>query len=532
MLGRWPIRAKLFLGLVLLAVIVFTLAGGGFLGIYAYRGLVKSLGWRLSVLPLASQLSQRVSDLRIAARTTSPLGEFAPSGDDAHRVDAGLTREQFRVQLSAVAEAFARYREQLVQGEQHGPRLSSSGHEWQSVARIQASLAAITALDQDDDWVFDPAKLAMLQGLVDELQVHAGELPGSLYRNVHDFSLEVRTQYRTLIAVGWVATALAVVLLGVFVQLFYLWVFRPLGILIEGSRRVAAGRFDHRIRLDSRDEMAELAEALNDMTARFMEIRDDLDRQVQERTKQVVRSEQLASVGFLAAGVAHEINNPLASIAMCAESLEGRWQTWPGQADAEQAAVATQYLKMIQTEAFRCKEITEKLLDFSRLGEKSRQRVELRGLLEGVIGMVGHLGRYQDLRLELVPGEPVFAEVNAPELKQVFLNLITNALDSLDRGGRVEIELAARAGQAEVRVRDNGCGMTEEVREHLFEPFFTRRRGGQGIGLGLSITYRIVADHGGQLLAASEGPGRGSEFCLRLPLAPPDKELSHRHQAA
>ena len=113
-------------------------------------------------------------------------------------------------------------------------------------------------------------------------------------------------------------------LLAVFIRLFYNWIFRPLRVLVDGSRRVAAGEFGYRIMLDTDDEMAELADAMNDMTARFQAIRDDLDRQVQERTKQVVRSEQLASVGFLAAGVAHEINNPLASIAMCAESLEGR----------------------------------------------------------------------------------------------------------------------------------------------------------------------------------------------------------------
>src|SRR5208283_744934 len=109
----------------------------------------------------------------------------------------------------------------------------------------------------------------------------------------------------------------------------------------------------------------ELAESLNDMTARFQAIRDDLDRQVRERTKQVVRSEQLASVGFLAAGVAHEINNPLASIAMCAESLEGRVrevleaQQGAGPPDARFEVIG-RYLRMIQSEAFRCKEITEK----------------------------------------------------------------------------------------------------------------------------------------------------------------------------
>ena len=124
---------------------------------------------------------------------------------------------------------------------------------------------------------------------------------------------------------AWVTSSLAALLFVLFVKLFYDWVFRPLRILIKGSRRVAAGQFHYRIQLDTHDEMSELAEAMNDMTARFREIRDDLDQQVRERTNQVVRSEQLASVGFLAAGVAHEINNPLASIAMCAESLESRF---------------------------------------------------------------------------------------------------------------------------------------------------------------------------------------------------------------
>ncbi len=120
--------------------------------------------------------------------------------------------------------------------------------------------------------------------------------------------------------------------------------------------------------------MAELAEAMNDMTARFQAIRDDLDRQVQERTKQVVRSEQLASVGFLAAGVAHEINNPLASIAMCAESLEGRMPRAARRRATRSTPSSANYLRMIQTEAFRCKEITEKLLDFSRIGPTSSGR--------------------------------------------------------------------------------------------------------------------------------------------------------------
>ncbi len=319
-----------------------------------------------------------------------------------------------------------------------------------------------------------------------------------------------------------------------FIRLFYTWVFRPLRTLVEGSRRVASGEFNYRIQLPTHDEMSELADALNDMTARFQAIRDDLDRQVQQRTKQVVRSEQLASVGFLAAGVAHEINNPLASIAMCAESLETRIGELLERVPetGEQQQVIRTYLSMIQEEAFRCKGITERLLDFARIGDVKRQNTDLSELVQGVIAMVGHLDRYQDKTVEFEPGEPVLAPVNPQEIKQVVLNLLTNGLDSLSPGGAVHVAVR-RAGQtAELIFRDNGCGMTDEVREHLFEPFFTRRRTGQGIGLGLSITYRIIADHDGRIDVHSDGPDRGSEFRVTLPTAVKQKEHDHRYQAA
>jgi two-component system NtrC family sensor kinase len=318
-------------------------------------------------------------------------------------------------------------------------------------------------------------------------------------------------------------------------------VFRPLRCLVKGSRRVAGGDFNYRIELPSHDEMGELAEAMNDMTTRFRDIRDDLDRQVQLRTKQVVRSEQLASVGFLAAGVAHEINNPLASIAMCAESLESRLLEMTP-AGSEQSELVGRYLRMIQSEAFRCKGITEKLLDFSRVGEVKRQNADLRELVQTVIDMVRHLGKYQNRNIDYAPGEPVIAQINVQEIKQVVLNLVTNALDSVEADGKLTIELRRAGNFAEMTFADNGCGMTDEVQQHLFEPFFTRKRGGQGTGLGLSIVYRIVSDHGGQIEAISAGPGCGSQFQVTLPLAETakqeskqtfvNKETSHRYQAA
>jgi signal transduction histidine kinase len=263
--------------------------------------------------------------------------------------------------------------------------------------------------------------------------------------------------------------------------------------------------------------MAELAVALNDMTQRFEEIRDDLDKQVELRTREVIRSEQLASVGFLAAGVAHEINNPLASIAMCAESLESRLESLaPVAADAQ---VAKRYLELIQTEAFRCKGITEKLLDFSRLGEVRRQATALVALVADVADMLRHVGRFAGRSIEIDEGLDALVMVNPQEIKQVVLNLLVNALDSVEESGHVRVGVRRSGQQAILTVTDDGCGMTDEVLQHLFEPFFTRRRSGQGTGLGLSIVHRIVADHGGRIEASSAGPGLGATFRVTLPLA-------------
>ena len=123
--------------------------------------------------------------------------------------------------------------------------------------------------------------------------------------------------------------------------------------------------------------------------------------------------------------------------------------------------------------------------------------------------------------------------MSSQEIKQVVLNLVTNALDSLEAGGTLDIELVRKANFAEMIFTDNGCGMSDEVLKHLFEPFFTRKRGGQGTGLGLSIVYRIVSDHGGQIEATSAGPGRGSQFHVTLPLAQTyATESRHRPEGA
>jgi signal transduction histidine kinase len=530
LLSRWPIRNKLLVGLALLVVIVAIASGSGLYGLYAYKWMVKSLSSRANELPLTTALIRHMSDLRVVFANAHARRGDAYVPDDADPDDELLRRDVTR-RLATIRGVLDRYGNQLDFNEFRVETMSAGRHERRTFDQMRRLFDTMSRLCGQSDWLARPADRARLYVLASQLEELACKLPAILHERMQELASDVRGQYRSLIYLSWITTIIGGLLLALLVKLFYDWIFRPLRVLIKGSRRVALGQFNYRIVLDSRDEMAELADALNDMTARFRSIRDDLDRQVQERTKEVVRSERLASVGFLAAGVAHEINNPLASIAMCAESLEGRLTDVLGEASGE-GAVVRQYLSMIQTEAFRCKDITERLLDFSRMGDVQRQDTELRELVQGVIDMVGHLGKYHDKHIALAAGPPVHALASPQEMKQVVLNLLTNALDSIDTGQQVDVRLQAERDHVELIVADNGCGMPPDVLEHLFEPFFTRKRGGQGTGLGLSITYRIIADHGGRITAHSAGTGQGSQFRVTLPRAASQQESRHRYQAA
>jgi signal transduction histidine kinase len=529
--SRWSIRRKLLFCLAIALVIVGALAYSGFSGVYSYRELARSISVRASELPLAGDLSKSLGDLRVTLSKIRQARQFSISD-----LEVGLLADEFPSKLTAVEDALTRYRQQLTAELDTDIRFGDRTQERKTIAQLEESLKELRKLNDDPTRDLDEGNVARMSVRVEEMYELASTLPKELHERMHHFAQQVKTEYRTWIFLEWSATVGTGIFLAVVLFLFYDFLFRPLNVLIAGSRRIAQqDDFDHRIHLKSSDEMAELATALNDMTARFQEIRSDLDEQVKQRTKEVVRSEQLASVGFLAAGVAHEINNPLASIAWSAESLESRLHDiLNADADkltAEQQAeieILRKYLKRIQDEAFRCKGITEKLLDFSRLGDVEKQNTDLGELVQGVIEMVRHLGKYREKKIELIQPEYVVAPVNAQELKQVVLNLITNALDSLDVGGTVWVSLKKSGPSAELVVRDNGCGMSGEVLRHLFEPFFTRKRDGSGTGLGLSISWRIVTDHGGTIEPASDGPGRGSRMRVLLPLVAKEKMVQFR----
>jgi two-component system NtrC family sensor kinase len=547
--SRWPIRNKLQLGLGLLAASVLTLFGSAYYGLYAYRGLVKSLSARSAELPLADQLRDCLAELHETLSQVEvhqqQLGELDADaiendGPTKNVWDAdGILRQKCQTQFDMFCQKLDQYRKLLDSNERRTDLdMGDATYERETLTKIDDLLARIRKRDMDDPsgWRLDTnLKVSELYKGVESLHEPTAQLPSRLHERFKQLATEVHSEYRWAICLAWGTAILTTILLISAVQLFRKWIARPLATLVQGSREVAAGQFDHRIHLDTDDEMRELADSMNAMTTRFQEIRDDLDCQVRERTKQVVRSEQLASVGFLAAGVAHEINNPLASIAMCSESLEGRLtDLWNhvGEAHSEERDVVRNYLEMIQKEAFRCKQITEKLLDFSRMGDPERHHTDLRELVAGVTEMIRHLGNYQNKNVVLRENGPVIAEVCPQEIKQVVLNLITNGLDSVDPGGTVTVSVKISGKDALLVVEDNGCGMTEEVMRHLFEPFFTRRRGGQGTGLGLSISYRIVEEHNGQITAESAGPGKGSKFTVAVPLRQPASRQHRREPIA
>jgi len=536
-LARWPIKYKLLLGLGGLCAIVVALSGIMLSVAYTYKDLAKTLSHRAAEGPLSIDLLKHVGHLRVTLSRAHGDPGFLPGS--AIGRDLSRLREDFREDLDRIRDVLARYRRQLDSTMAHetDPRFRDNHGERETLAKIDEALARIDKLNRPEAWTDARLNVDALGTELETLEHLAAELPSHLQQRMQNFTGEVRGLYRSWIGFSIGATIAALVLFGLVILALYKWVLQPLGVLIEGARRVAKNDFQHRVSIASRDEIGELAAAMNSMIANFQQTRDELDRQVRERTAEVVRSERLAGVGFLAAGVAHEINNPMASIAWAAEAMESRLLELFGEPiegdGSPDIAILRKYANRIQTEAFRCKGITERLLDFSRMGDIEKHATDLGELIDDVVAMV-RIGKYKQKNIDFRRDRHVVAPVNEQEIKQVMLNLITNALDSLDPGGAVRVELQQTGDSAEITVADNGCGMSPEVLQHLYEPFFTRRRDGSGTGLGLSITHRIVVDdHGGRIEAHSDGPGRGSRFRVTLPLTPTTtKDHEKRRQAA
>lgn len=244
----------------------------------------------------------------------------------------------------------------------------------------------------------------------------------------------------------------------------------------------------------------------------------NLESRVEERTEalrrtqaQLVQSEKLAALGRLAAGIAHEVNNPLQPILNCLEvALEDV---------ANEQPVDPESLRIAESEVQRIKGIVARLLDFARPGTGETLEVHLAGLIQEVLVLVNRQLERMNVNVE-TQLEPVRPVQGAPtQLKQVLLNLILNAMESMPDGGLISIEMKNHNDGLVLNVIDTGIGMSDEALSHIFEPFYSTK--GDGTGLGLSVTYGIIQGHGGDIHVTST-PGKGSCFSVWLPFKRPE----------
>ena len=303
----------------------------------------------------------------------------------------------------------------------------------------------------------------------------------------------------------------------------------PLTALTEGTHRIGSGDLGYQIHVRSGGELAELAGSFNTMSCQLQEARKEIDawtrtleQRVEEKTRQLrgaqeemLRVERMASIGKLAAVVAHEINNPLAGILTYAKLLKKKLGRAP-EPDSENISM----LDLMESESRRCGEIVKNLMTFARPTSMNREPADLNTIIDRCVRLVRHQLKLRNVELHLCLSQDLpRVPCDFGQIEQVILALVMNAIDAMPNGGNLTLrsERAKDPAKVRVEVRDDGVGMPPEIVANMFEPFFTTKEHGRGLGLGLAISRNIVERHGGKIEVASE-PGRGTAFTITLPL--------------
>jgi two-component system NtrC family sensor kinase len=297
---------------------------------------------------------------------------------------------------------------------------------------------------------------------------------------------------------------------------------RPIHAMAEAAEKVAGGDYSPRVEVTSQDEIGHLAECFNRMVRELsranQELRQwavNLESKVEERTVQLkamqshlIQTEKLAAIGKLAAGVAHEINNPLTGI-LTNSSLMLQ--------DLPAGDPAREDLQVIVDETLRCRNIVKGLLDFARQTKPQKQAVDLNGVLDDVFSLIRNQASFRDIEFELEQ-DPKLPAVMADkdQMRQVVLNIVLNAAEAMPNGGKIRVSthLDPKTDEVQITISDNGPGIPDDLKNKIFEPFFTTKK--TGTGLGLAIAYGIMERHRGTILIDS-APGRGTTITLRVP---------------
>ncbi len=363
----------------------------------------------------------------------------------------------------------------------------------------------------------------------DPIRNFEGKPVGMLYVGIRE-RVYTATRNRVILSFFGIATIGFICIIGItYYEIRQITL--PLAKMAAATRSIAAGRFDQEVESQGKSEIALLADSFNMMLKSLRQMKGDLEewgrtmeQKVKQRTEELVaiearvaQSERLASLGMLAAGVAHEINNPLGGIlALTALTLEDTKPDDPNRENLEEV------LKQSQ----RCRDIVKGLLEFSRQSAINTERVDLNRILQDTLFLISKQAAF--FNIELVKDwdpqlPPVMADKS--QLQQVFMNILMNAVQAMGERGTITITTRrGRLGTVEAAIADTGRGIPQEVIDRIFDPFFTTKGSGEGTGLGLSIAYGIITKHHGTIQVQSE-PGRGTTFIVRLPAAQRTTEL-------
>ena len=282
---------------------------------------------------------------------------------------------------------------------------------------------------------------------------------------------------------------------------------RPILTLNETMKRAGRGDLSVRAEAHSGDEVGELSEAFNRM---MDELEAASEREKVQRV-QLAHTEKMAAVGTLAAGVAHEVNNPLAGITACLENLR---------AHPDDDDMRRRYLELIGDGLKRIERTVTNLLDFSRQREIRPEPTSLNHNLRHVVELVGYQLRRGNVEVVFdLDSDHAVVMADHFQMEQLFLNLVLNAIDAMPEGGTLTLRTRVRNGEAVVEVADTGTGVAEDIRDRIFDPFFTTREVGEGTGLGLAVSDSIVRAHGGSIEIDSK-PGSGATFRVRFAAMP------------
>lgn len=323
------------------------------------------------------------------------------------------------------------------------------------------------------------------------------------------------------------------VISAIFATLIWIMIYRPVKQLIRGTKQVAAGNLDSTIEVSSQDEIGELASSFNHMTRELKVANEELtdwaktmEKRVDEKTlelkranDQMIQVERMASIGKLAAIVAHEINNPLAGILTYAKLLLKKM----GAISTPDAEVMKQDLQMIAGESARCGEIVKSLLQFARQTVPNLQPHDVNEIIRQSMRLVQHKMHLMNLETKIELEEKLpFVVCDEQQIKQALVALLINACEAMHpEEGLLEVGSRNCPERQSVRIiiKDNGIGMDEETQKHIFEPFFTTKESIKGMGLGLAVVFGIIGRHSGTIVVES-APGRGAKFVIELPVKP------------